>query len=94
MVCKAFVDSLSQTNMLQLNRWALKRIKNTRSSHRKHFPRVDYSGGITKMTNIASHEWPGILLLYLLAASSPSCRLFLLNHFDNKDSKFNRKVKH
>jgi hypothetical protein len=80
--------------MVQLNRWALKRIKHTRSSHHKRIPRVDYSGGITKMTNIASHEWPGILLVYLLAASSPSGRLFLLKHFDDKDSKFDRKVEH
>jgi hypothetical protein len=62
MVCKAFVVSLSGANIKKLNQWVIKHIKNNHSSFQKNFPRVDYSGGITKLTNIASHEWPGILL--------------------------------
>jgi hypothetical protein len=91
MVCKAFVGSLSGSNIKKLNQWAIKHIKNNRSSFRKNFPRVDYSGGITKVKNIASHEWPGILLVYLLCARCPSGNSFLKHHFDDSDSKFAKK---
>jgi hypothetical protein len=93
MVCKAFVASLSGANIKKLNQWAIKHIRNNRSSFRKNFPRVDYSGGITKLTNIASHEWPGILMVYLLCARCPSGNAFLKRHFDDNDSKFAKKVR-
>jgi hypothetical protein len=92
MVCKAFVESLGGIAVACINQWALSRIKNTRSSFRKRFPRVDYSGGVTKLTNIASHEWAGILLVYLLAVSSPVAQRFLRNHFDDRESQFRRKI--
>jgi hypothetical protein len=92
MVCKAFAKSLSKNNSGKLNRWAFRYVKCNRTSVRKRFPRVDFSGGITKITNIASHEWPGILLVYLLAASSVSANKFLRNHFDDNDNRFMKKV--
>jgi hypothetical protein len=93
MVCKAFVASLSSGHASKLNTWAIDHIKKNRSSFRKNFPRVDFSGGITKVTNIASHEWPGILLVYLIAVRCPSGYSLLQNHFDDNDSKFKKKVK-
>lgn len=95
MVCRAFANILSGRATQQLNRWSIRCIKNTRSSRRNRFPRVDYSGGITKLTNIASHEWPGILLVYLLAVStSPSGNKFLQSCFDDKEKNFQKKVNH
>jgi hypothetical protein len=51
-----------------------------------------HSGGITKLTNIASHEWAGILLVYVLTVSSPVAQHYVRNHFDDRDSKFQRKI--
>jgi hypothetical protein len=92
MVCKAFVDRLSGHATSRLNQWALRRIKKNRSSFSKRYPRVDYSGGVTKLTNIASHEWPGVLLVYLLAVSSPLAQQFLRSQFDDQDSRYRRKL--
>jgi hypothetical protein len=50
---------------------------------------VDFSGGITKVTNIASHEWPGILLVF----RCPSGYNLLSNHFDDNERKFEKKRK-
>jgi hypothetical protein len=66
-VAKAFVCPLRSRVRLEWD-LLLERIReSSRSSVRDRFPRINILGGVTSMTQIASHEWPGVLLAYLIA---------------------------
>jgi hypothetical protein len=56
------------------------------------FPRINFSGGVTSMTQIASHEWPGVLLAYLIAIQMPQGRKLLNTRLEDDDKKYNNKV--
>jgi hypothetical protein len=44
------------------------------------------------MTQIASHEWPGVLLAYLIAIQTSQGRHLLNSRLEDNDKKFNEKV--
>jgi hypothetical protein len=70
-LAKAFVHPLRSRVRLELD-ILLERIReSSRSSVRDRFPRINFSGGVTSMTQIASHKWPGVLLVYLIAIQTP-----------------------
>jgi hypothetical protein len=92
-VAKAFVRPLrSRRVRLELD-LLLERIReSSRSSVRERFPRIIFSGGVTSVTQIASHEWPGVLLAYLIAIQTSQGRRLLNSRLEDDDKKYNQKV--
>jgi hypothetical protein len=91
-VAKAFVRPLRTRIRFELD-VLLERIRqSSRSSVRDRFPRINFSGGVTSMTQIASHEWPGVLLAYLIAIQMPQGRKLLSTRLEDDDKKYNNKV--
>jgi hypothetical protein len=91
-VAKAFVRPLGSRARLELD-LLLQRVRETsRSSVRERFPRINFSGGVTSMTQIASHEWPGVILAYLIALQMPQGRKLLNSRLEDNDARYNEKV--
>jgi hypothetical protein len=44
------------------------------------------------MTQIASHEWPGVLLAYLIAIQTSQGRCLLNSRLEDDDKKYNQMV--
>jgi hypothetical protein len=44
------------------------------------------------MTQIASHEWPGVILAYLIALQMPQGRKLLNSRLEDNDARYNEKV--
>jgi hypothetical protein len=90
-VTKAFVRPLRTRVRMELD-ILLERIRiSSRSSVCDRFPRINFSGGVTSMTQIASHEWPGVLLAYLIALQMPQGRKLITSCLDDNDKKFHKK---
>jgi hypothetical protein len=70
-----------------------KQFKGSRSSRRKFFPRTNFSGGLTSLTQLASHEWIGVLLTLLMAAQTHIGARILSGRLHDSDSKFLDHVK-
>jgi hypothetical protein len=90
-VAKAFVRPLHSRVRLELDillEWIR---ESSRSSVRDRFPRINFSGGVTSMTQIAS-EWPGVLLAYLIAIQMSQGRRLLNTRLEDDDKKYNEKV--
>jgi hypothetical protein len=91
-VAKAFVRPLRTRVRMELD-ILLERIHiSSRSSVRDRFPRINFSGGATSMTQIASHEWPGVLLAYLIALQMPQGKKLITSRLDDDDTKFHDKM--
>jgi hypothetical protein len=92
-VAKVFVRPLRSRFRLELD-LLLERIrKSSRSSVlRNQFPRINFSGGLTSITQIASHEWPGVLLAYLIAIQMSQGRHLLYSRLEDDDKKYNQMV--
>jgi hypothetical protein len=70
-VAKAFIHPLRSRVRLELDILLEHIRESSRSIVRDRFPRINFSGGVISMTQIASHEWPGVLLVYLIAIQTP-----------------------
>jgi hypothetical protein len=91
-VAKAFVRPLRSRVRFELD-ILLERIRvSSRSSVRDRFPRINFSGGVTSMTQIASHEWPGVILAYLIAIQMPQGQKLLTSRLEDDETKFQKKI--
>jgi hypothetical protein len=88
MVCKAFVRGMSASICSELDAFLVETMHRARSTRRTRFPRTNFSGGITGLTNIASHEWVGILLCYNVAAQSENGYRIMKSRFSDTDSSY------
>jgi hypothetical protein len=91
MVCKAFVKDMSVSVCSELDAFLLEIMRRARSSRRNRFPRTNFSGGITGLTNIASHEWVGILLCYNVATQSETGFQIIKSRFSDTESSYQQK---
>jgi hypothetical protein len=87
-VCQAFIRPMRTLNRTMLDLFVDKVFKGSRSSRRKFFPRTNFSGGITSLTQLASHEWIGVLLTILMAAQTHMGARILSRRLHNSDAKF------
>jgi hypothetical protein len=88
MVCKAFVKGMTASICSELDAFLVATMKQARSTRRQRFPRTNFSGGITGLTNIASHEWVGILLCYNVATQSEVGYQIMKSRFSDTESSF------
>jgi hypothetical protein len=71
----------------------LERIReSSRSSVRDRFPHINFLRGVTSMTQIASHEWPGVLLSYLIAIQTSQGRRLLHSQLEDDNQKYKNKL--
>jgi hypothetical protein len=75
-------------NRTMLDLFVEKVFKGSRSSRRKFFPRTNFSGGITSLTQLASHEWIGVLLTILMAAQTHMGARILSGRLHDSETKF------
>jgi hypothetical protein len=87
-VCQAFIRPLRTLNRTMLDLFVEKVFKASRSTQRKNFPRTNFSGGVTNLTQLASHEWVGVLLTILMAAQTHMGARILSGRLHNNDSRF------
>jgi hypothetical protein len=87
-VCQAFIRPMRTLNRTMLDLFVEKVFKGSRSSRRKFFPRTNFSGGITSLTQLASHEWIGVLLTILMAAQTHMGARILSGRLHDSDTKF------
>jgi hypothetical protein len=87
-VCQAFICPMRTLNRTMLDLLVEKQFKGSRSSHRKFFPRTNFSGGLTSLTQLASHEWIGVLLTILMAAQTHIGARILSGRLHGSDTKF------
>jgi hypothetical protein len=86
-VAKAFVHPLCSHVGLELDILLECIRESSRSSVRNQFPRINFSGDVTSMTQIVSHEWPGVLLVYLIAIQTPQGHRLLNTQLEDNDKK-------
>jgi hypothetical protein len=87
-VCQAFIRPMRTLNRTMLDLFVDKVFKGSRSSRRKFFPRTNFSGGITSLTQLASHEWIGVLLTILMTAQTHMGARILSRRLHDSDTKF------
>jgi hypothetical protein len=87
-VCQAFIRPMRTLNRTMLDLFVEKVFKGSRSSRRKFFPRTNFSVGITSLTQLASHEWIGVLLTILMAAQTHMGARILSGRLHDSDTKF------
>ena len=81
-----FRDILKPQGCASIDRMANEFIKNgvPRQSGRTLYPRVSFSGGLSKTTNLAAHEYNGICLVLALLLHDPRCHEILADKISKK----------
>jgi hypothetical protein len=87
-VYQVFIHPMRTLNCTMLDLFVEKVFKGSHSSHRKFFPRTNFSGGIKSLTQLASHKWIGVLLTILMAAQTHMGARILSGRLHGSDTKF------
>jgi hypothetical protein len=56
-----------------------------RSTKKSDFPRMNFKGGVTSLTMLSSHHWPGMMLAFFIMLLTPEGREVCKDCFQKED---------
>ena len=84
-IVKMTIDPLTTRLKMELDNLVDRLFGHLRSSEKGEYPRLNFSKGFSKLSNLTSDEWPGKLFVLLIAARDPEGQKIFSTIFSDKD---------